>query len=61
MPEKFVIPLFFELERERSRTHRWMKIKKHENVEDVGLMEEKLNKMRKELNNLRVMESIMKE
>ena len=24
IPQKFAIPLFFELEKERVRTHRWM-------------------------------------
>jgi len=28
IPHKFSIPLFFELEKERGRTHRWMKIEK---------------------------------
>jgi hypothetical protein len=28
IPQKFAIPLFFELEKERIRTHRWMQIAK---------------------------------
>ena len=40
--QKFVVPLFFELEKERIRTHTWMKITKSKGVEDIGNMEEKL-------------------
>ena len=28
IPQKFSIPLFFKLEKERARTHRWMQITK---------------------------------
>jgi len=34
--------LFFKLEKERARTHRWMQIAKSKGVEDIGHMEEKL-------------------
>jgi len=49
------------LEIERGRTHRWMKFSKSKNVEDVDLMEEKFTKMGKELIDLRLRESIMRE
>lgn len=42
IPWKFVVPLFFELEKERIRTHTWMKITKSKGVEDIGNMEERL-------------------
>ena len=32
IPQKFAIPLFFELEKERVRTHRWMQIAKSKGV-----------------------------
>ena len=38
-----------------------MKISKSKNVEDVGLMEEKVTKIGKELSDLRLRESIMRE
>jgi len=49
------------VEIERSRTHRWMQISKYRNVEDVGPMEEKVIEMGKELSDLRLRKSIMKE
>jgi len=45
IPQKFSIPLFFELEKERIRTHRSMQIAKSKGVEDVGHMENKLREM----------------
>ena len=36
IPHKFAIPLFFELEKERERMHRWMQITKSKAVEDIG-------------------------
>jgi len=42
IPQTFAIPLFFELEKERIRTHRWMQIAKSKGVEDIGHMENKL-------------------
>ena len=42
IPQKFPIPLFFELEKERAKTHIWMHIAKSKVVEDIGHMEEKL-------------------
>ena len=38
IPHKFVIPLFFKLEKERVRTHTWMQIAKSKGVKDVGHM-----------------------
>ena len=38
-----------------------MWIMKYKNIQDVGLMEEKLNEMGKELNDLKLRESIMRE
>lgn len=49
IPQKFVVPLFFELEKERIRTHTWMKIAKSKGIEDIGRMEEKLKELRGEL------------
>ena len=60
IPQKFVIPLFFELEKERAITHRWMQISKSKRVEDIGHMEEKLKEMGRELSSLRDREAIMK-
>lgn len=42
IPWKFVVPLFFELDKERIRTHTWMKITKSKGIEDIGHMEEML-------------------
>ena len=49
IPHNFSIPIFFELEKERERTLRWMKIAKSKEVEDVGHMEDKLQEMGIEL------------
>jgi len=57
-PQKFVIPLFFELEKERVRTHRWMQITKSKGAEDIGHMEKKLREMGRELSALRDREAI---
>jgi len=59
--ETITIPLLYELDIERGRTHRWMQFTKSKKVEDVGLMEEKVIEMRKELSELRMGDSIMKE
>jgi len=61
IPQKIVIPLLFELEAERGRTHRWMHISKSKKVEYVGLMEEKALEMGKELSELREKGSTMRE
>lgn len=45
IPQNFAIPLLFELEKEKARTHKWMQIAKSKGVEDVGHMEEKLKDM----------------
>jgi len=45
IPQKFAVPLFFELEKERVRSHRWMQIAKSKGVEDIGHMERKLREM----------------
>ena len=58
--KKFSIPLFFELEKERERKHRWMQIAKSKGVEDIGHMEEKLQEMGKELSSIRDRKEIMK-
>ena len=47
IPQKFEVPLFFELEKERARTHTWMQIAKSRGVEDIGHMENKLREMEK--------------
>ena len=61
IPEKFTIPLLHELEIERGCTHKWMHIAKSKNVEDVGLMEERLIEMGKELGDVRLRESMVKD
>jgi len=38
IPQKFSIPLFLELEKERVRTHQWMQITKSKGVEDIEHM-----------------------
>ena len=58
IPQKFAIPLFFELEKERVRTNRWMKIAKSKGVEDIGHMENKLREMGRDLSALRDREVI---
>lgn len=60
VPQKFSIPLFFELEKERARTHRWMQIAKSKGVDDIGLMEENIKEMGRELSSLRDREAMMK-
>lgn len=60
LSHKFAIPLFFELEAERERTHRWMQIAKSKKVEDVGLMEENVLEMGKDLSELREKESTIR-
>ena len=42
IPQKFAIPLFFELEKERIRSHRSTQITKSKGVEDIGHMENEL-------------------
>jgi len=57
IPQKFVVPLFFELEKERVRTHTWIQIAKSKGVEDIGHMEDKLRELRGELAMVRHIES----
>ena len=59
--EKFAFTLLFELEKERGKTHRWMQIEKSKKVEDVGLMEDKLEQMGREKADLSLRYSIMRE
>lgn len=47
IPQTFAVPLFYELEEKRGRTHRWMQIAKSKKVQDAGLMEENVPEMRK--------------
>jgi len=61
IPQKFSITLFFEIEKDRIRTHKWMQISNSKGVEDIGHMEEKLKEMSKELSILRDREAIMKD
>lgn len=58
IPQKFIMPLFFELEKERVGTNTWMQIAKSKGFEDIGHMENKLKEMRKELSMIRHIESI---
>jgi len=37
IPQKFAIPLFFELEKKRIRSHRWMQITKSKGVEKLAI------------------------
>ena len=60
IPQKFSIPLFFELEKEITKSHIWIQIAKSKRVEEIGHMEEKLKEMGKELSSLRDREAIMK-
>lgn len=60
IPQKISIPLFFELDKDRERTHRWMQIAKSKGVEDIGHMEKKFKEMGKELSSLRDKEAMMK-
>ena len=46
------------MEKERVRTHRWMKIAKSKGVEDIGHMEKKLREMGRELSAIRHREAI---
>jgi hypothetical protein len=57
-PQKSAVPLFFELEKERIRSHRWMKIAKSKGVEDIGHMENKIREMGRELSDVRNREVI---
>jgi len=52
------VPLFFELEKERVKTHTWMQIEKSKRVEDIWHMENKLREMSRELSMVRHTESI---
>lgn len=56
IPKTFAVPLVYELEKQEGKTHRWMQISKSKNVEDVGLMEEKVTEMGKELSDSRLRE-----
>lgn len=58
IPQKFAVPLFFELEKETVRTHTWMQIEKSKGVEDIGHMENKLREMSRELRMVRHTKSI---
>jgi len=60
IPKKFSIPLFFEIEKERARTHIWMQILKSKGMEDIGHMEEKVKEMGRELSSLRDREAMKK-
>ena len=57
IPQKFIVLLFFELEKERVRTHTWMQITKYKEVEDIGHMEDKLKELRGDLAMVRHIES----
>lgn len=49
IPQKFSMPLFFALDKERIRTHTWMKIAKSKGVADIGPLQEQLKEARSEL------------
>jgi len=57
IPQKFVVPLFFQLEEERVRTDTWMKIAKSKGVADIGPLEEQLKEARRELAMVKHVES----
>lgn len=54
IPTKFAVPVFLELNTERSRNHIWMKITKSKRVDYVGLMENKMRDMGDEMINLSI-------
>lgn len=60
IPENFSIPLLFELENERKRTHMWMQIAKSRGVEDLDHIEDQLQETGRELSSVREREAIMK-
>ena len=60
IPYNSSIPLFFELEKERARTHTWMQIAKYKGVEDAGHMQDKVKEIGKELSSIRDGEGMMK-
>ena len=60
IPQKISIPLFFKIEEERLRTHRWMQTAKSKREEDIGHMEEKIKEMGRELSSVRDIEAILK-
>ena len=61
IPQKLSIPLFYELEKERGHTHQLMQISKAKNVEYVGIMEDKLTKMGRDLANIILREVLLKD
>ena len=61
IPQNFVVPLFYQLEQERACTHHWMKIATTKGVPDIGMMEEKVTKMGRDLSDVRLRESMLKE
>ena len=48
IPQKFTAPLFFELEKERVRSHTWMQIAKSKGVADIGPLQDQLREVRSE-------------
>ena len=49
------------MENKRGCTHQWMQISKSRNVEDVGIMEEKLTEMGRDLADIRLREEMLRE
>jgi len=60
IPTEFTVLILHELDKERSRSHRWMKIEKSKGVEDVGLMEERIKSMGEGNYYLRLIEANMR-
>lgn len=48
IPQKFTVPLFFELEKERVCSHTWMQIAKSKGVADIGPLQDQLREVRSE-------------
>lgn len=57
LPNHFAVQLFFELDKERGRTHRWMQINKSKVLEDVAIMEDKMKNIGEEMAELKFKEA----
>lgn len=61
IPQKFAVPLFYQLEEERARTHQWMNLDASKGVHYIGAMEGKVVELGKDLSDVRLKELILKE
>ena len=53
--------MFYQLEEQRPCTHNWMKHTTSKGVYDIGVMEGKVVELGKDLSNVRLQESVLKE